>query len=83
MLNDTHRDYIDNVMARYPGHKAVAIVLNDAGDPYDVCFNWETAQAMAGEYTVIALADDGHMSVDEIQRICDYERRIYIDCFGE
>lgn len=52
--------------------------------PYDYCYNWETAQTMANEgYKVQAIANDGAMEMEEIQRICDYELSAAIDCFGE
>lgn len=61
---------------------AVAYDKND--DEHDACYTWETAQTIAREgYRVVAVADDGSMSKENIQKICDYELRIAIDCFGE
>lgn len=72
--------------------ETVALVLDDNGQIIDECFNWETAQTMAGENVVIAVKDDvftncfGEVIVsktkDEIQAMCDYEREIYADCFA-
>lgn len=55
------------------------------GELFDRCWTWETGQNYAAgrDYLVIAIADDGYMTVDEAQRLYDYERRIYLDCFGE
>lgn len=64
---------------------AVALVFEHGSHlVYDIALNWETAQSMALEgYTIRAIADDGHMSRDEIQRLCDSETARYRDCFGK
>lgn len=50
---------------------------------YDFALTWETAQTMANEgYRVIAVADDGHMTKDQIQSMCDNENALRADCFG-
>ena len=61
-----------------------AVILDHDGTVYDHAFTWETAQSMAlsDGYAVIAIADDGHMSREEIQNLCDAERERYEDCFG-
>lgn len=60
-----------------------AQVLNGAGIPFDSCYTWESAQTYALQgYTVRAIADDGHMSKQEIQDLCDAELERYKDCFG-
>jgi hypothetical protein len=62
----------------------VAIAWDKNNEPYDYPYNWETAQTMAREgYRIKAIANDGNMEMSEIQRICDYELSIAIDCFGE
>ncbi len=62
----------------------VAAVLNDDGTVYDFTYNWETAQNMALQgYRILALTDDGHMSKDDIQRLCDAELDRHNDCFGK
>lgn len=72
--------------ASYDGPETIVAVVADAstGEKFDLTFNWETAQNYAAgrDYFVVAVADDGHMSRDDIQRLCDYERRTYLDCFG-
>lgn len=67
------------------GFVAVAYEGDAEGpDYYDGCYNWETAQTMANEgYRIVAIANDGAMEKDEIQRMCNYELAAAIDCFGE
>ena len=61
-----------------------AIAYDKEGEEYDRCYSWETAQTMANEgYRIIAVANDGHTSKEEIQAIVDYELKIALDCFGE
>lgn len=60
-----------------------AIAFTHDGEEYDSCYTWETAQTLANEgYYLIAVANDGHMSKEEIQRICNYEHEAAMDCFG-
>lgn len=62
----------------------VAIAWDKNNEVYDFCYAWETAQTMANDgYRIKAIANDGAMEKEEIQRICDYELRAAIDCFGE
>lgn len=62
----------------------VAVAYDKNGDEYDACYTWQTAQTIAAEgYRVVAVANDGAMEKEEIQRICNYELTIGIDCFGE
>jgi hypothetical protein len=69
---------------RYISQGIVAVAFDKDGDIYDGCFNWETAQTMANEgYRILAIANDGRMEKDEIQRICNYELTAALDCFGE
>ena len=61
-----------------------AVAYDKDGEVYDSCYTWETAQTLANEgYKVVAVRNDGNMEKSEIQRICDYEYNIAIDCFGE
>ena len=65
-----------------PGIVAVAFTWD--GEPFDYPYNWETAQTLANDgYKIVAVANDGSMEKEEIQRICDYENQIAFDCFGE
>ena len=69
---------------RYTSQGIVAIAFDKDGDIYDGCFNWEAAQTIANEgYRIVAIANDGAMEMSEIQRICNYELTIALDCFGE
>ena len=62
----------------------VAVAYYKDGTVYDFALNWETAQCLANEgYRLEAVSDDGAMSQEEIQQLCDYEQRIAINCFGE
>ena len=46
-----------------------AIAFTHDGEEYDSCYNWETAQTMSnGGYYVVAVANDGNMEKDEIQK---------------
>lgn len=79
-MSDTEFPKIDVV----EGVCAIAWTHEDGAEPYDYCYNWETAQTMANEgYKVQAVSNDGAMDKNEIQRICDYELAAAIDCFGE
>ena len=61
-----------------------AIAWDKNNEIYDYPETWETAQTMANEgYRIHAIANDGAMEKDEIQRICNYELENAIDCFGE
>lgn len=61
---------------------AVAYDKND--DEYDVCYTWEAAQTIAREgYRIVAVSNDGFMSKEKIQSLCDYELEIALDCFGK
>jgi len=64
--------------------KVVAIVYDENGQEYDQCYTWETAQtySQAEGKRVKAINDDGHMTKEDIQRLCDYELRLYEDCWG-
>ena len=69
---------------RYISHGMVALAYDARGEVDDGCFNWEAAQTMANEgYRILAIANDGRMEMSEIQRICDYELKAALDCFGE
>lgn len=72
---------------KYPVSNNVCAVVwthEDGADAYDVCFNWETAQVMSNEgYKVQAIKGDGHLTKEELQKLCDYELESAIDCFGE
>lgn len=61
-----------------------AIAYDKEGEEYDACYHWEAAQTIAREgYRVVAVANDGAKEKEEIQRICDYELTIALDCFGK
>lgn len=62
----------------------VAVVYNDDGTVLDHTWNWESAQnyALHEGKKVKAVKGDGHMSREEVQRLCDAERDRYRDCFG-
>ena len=61
-----------------------AAVYTKDGEYYDACGNVDTVRVMANEgYRVVAIANDGAMEKDEIQRIANYEYEAAIDCFGE
>lgn len=61
-----------------------AVAFTWEGNRYDQAFTWETAQQMANDgYKIVAIANDGAMEKEEIQRICDYENQIAFDCFGK
>jgi len=65
--------------------EAVVAVVYDptTGAEYDRTYNWESAQCYAQQnYRVVALTGDGHLTQDEVQRLCDYERRLVQDCFS-
>ena len=68
-------------MYNYP---VVAIVYNEDGTVYDECWSWETGQtyALSAGYRVVAVADDGDMTVDRAQNLYDGERARYRDCYG-
>lgn len=62
----------------------VAMIYDRDGNVIDECWSWETGQVMANDgYRVVAVADDGHMSIADAQSLYDYELRIAIDCFGK
>lgn len=65
----------------YP--ETVALIFNDDGSVYDEAFTWETAQcaALHEGRVVLAVRNDGFMTAADIQRLCDYERANYLDCF--
>jgi hypothetical protein len=62
----------------------VAHVFDDAGELYDVTFNWESAQnyALSEGLRVVAVRDDGRMTIADAQALYDAERARYRDCFG-
>jgi hypothetical protein len=38
--------------------------------------------ALSEGYTVKAIADDGDMTKERIQALCDHEKSLHDDCFG-
>ena len=83
---DAHVQYrviIACIEAEYD-QTVVAVAYNaDDGAVYDYCFTWQTGQTMALEgYIVKAIADDGHMTKDDAQRLYDAEKERHDDCFG-
>lgn len=75
---------VKRIEAEY-GQKVCAIAFNrTTGEVDDYPFTWETAQTMAGyeNVCVVAIASDGHMTKDNIQRLCDDMIDANDDCFG-
>jgi hypothetical protein len=63
--------------------KVIAVAYEADGTVNDHMLTWETAQTFAAAgYRVVAVADDGFMDKDAIQRLVDYEYEIALDCFG-
>lgn len=52
---------------------------------FDYLQNWETCQQFANDgYRVVVVNDDSYrMAKDDIQKLCDHERALVADCFGE
>lgn len=74
----------DDLARELAQNEYCAIAYTKDGEYYDACGTWETAQTMANEgYRIVAIANDGAMEKDEIQRICNYEFEAAMDCFGE
>lgn len=50
----------------------------------DEVWNWQTGQAYAQQgYIVVAACDDEHyMTKEDMQRLFDYERELFKDCYG-
>ena len=73
---------VDKIWHLKQGH--VALAYDKEANFYDATYNWETAQTLSNEgYRLIAIANDGNMEKEEIQRICNYELAAAIDCFGQ
>lgn len=61
----------------------VAVVYDENGSVYDRCYTWEAGQTYANSgYRVEAVQDDGSMTVEDAQRLYDWERDVAADCFG-
>lgn len=62
----------------------VAVIYDHMGEEYDHTWTWEAAQnyVMHEGMTAVAVADDGHMSKEEAQRLYDSEHALYLDCWG-
>jgi hypothetical protein len=60
----------------------VGAILDGHGFIYDVFYTWECGQTMAAQYRCVALRGDSIYSQADLQRMFDYERSIYVDCFG-
>ena len=73
-----------NTPTLFYGEGVVAVVYDEDGTVFDYAYNWESAQnyALAEGRLVRVVADDGGMTKDEIQRLCDAERDRFRDCFG-
>lgn len=67
-----------------PGDPVTVAVVTDAtGKVIDECWGWEAGQSYAQQgYFVKAINDDGRMLADDAQRMYDYERTCFLDCFG-
>lgn len=74
-IPEVERDY---------GQDVVAVIYNDQGEIWDYAFNWESAQnyALNNGYRVLAVKDDGSMTIAEQQALYDAERARFNDCFG-
>lgn len=62
----------------------VAVVIDPVtNERYDLCWTWEAGQNYAQQgYIVKATRADGHMDVAQAQRLYDYERDCFMDCFA-
>lgn len=73
-----------------PDEQTIGIVYEDDGTVFDHVWSWESGQTYANHgYRVVAVAPvlsrfDGsvYMTVEALQELFDYERRIAADCFG-
>lgn len=76
---------LDSVTAEYGNVIALAINTADgAFEVYDYMLTWETAQAYANDgYRIVVINDDGAMTKDELQQLCNAEFDRAVDCFGE
>lgn len=84
ITNPEWSTYIRTVQERYPYDRMVGLVIGDNGEPYDVCFNWETCEQYSTDgMRVLALQGDGPLARGELQGMCDRNRAAYRDCFGE
>ena len=65
--------------------KVCAIIFDDDGKVYDHAWSWEAAQnyALHEGMRIIAVEDDGYMTKQDIQELCDSDRASYLDCWGE
>jgi hypothetical protein len=65
-------------------YKVIAKVIDETGEVFDECYTWEAAQnyALHEGMRIVAVADDGFMSRDDIQQLCDSELRRYNDCWN-
>lgn len=83
MTPDAHTAPSDSGYVSPDSSPTVAIALDDSGRYLDRCFTWGTGQTLAQEgLRVVATADDGHMTLAEAQRLYDWERDCYNDCFN-
>lgn len=67
-----------------PGEPAVvAVIFDDDGTVYDHAWSWETGQnfAMHGN-RVVAVRNDGYMTISAMQALFDSDRDRYRDCYG-
>lgn len=67
-----------------PEPPTVAVVLSPEGEIIDRCYTWEAGQnyALHEGLRVIAVADDGGMTIDFAQQLYDAELARHDDCFG-
>lgn len=80
MVGDTVTKPVQLALPKYA--ETVALVYDDNG-VYDECFTWESGQSYALHegMRVVAVADDGYMTMDAAQRLYDSERASYLDCW--
>lgn len=77
-----HEELSDSDYQSLRVDKVVAVVYRN-NEIYDVTFNWESAQSYAANGDkVVAIWGDGHLTKEECQKMYDYEKECYEDCFG-
>lgn len=82
--NGTVRPSEGQTQLPIPPYDHCVAIAYDGDEVYDYLNSWETCQSMAMEgYRIIAIKDDGPMTKEAIQKMCDYERNAVADCFGE
>lgn len=66
-----------------PKYTTVAKVYDKDDCLYDEAWTWETGQTYANDgYRVVAVKDDGIMTIERAQAMYDAELAAALDCFG-